>query len=72
MSTDHPYRAALKRDLDAHTDELLAQLDEGHELPFGEEVVERVVRRVAYRNAAIQATGEGHLLTAWMIRRLIK
>ena len=69
---EHPYRAALKRDLDALTDEMLGQLDEGFELPFDEEVLDRAERRVTYRRAAEQARGEGHRITAWMIRRLIR
>jgi hypothetical protein len=70
--TEHPYRAALKRDLDALTDEVLGHLDEGFELPFDEEIVHRAERRLTYRHAAIQARDEGHRLTAWLIRRLIK
>lgn len=72
MAAEHPYRASLKRELDGLTDEVVAQLDDGHELPFGAEVIEVVRQRVVYRRAAHQAEAEGHRVTAWMIRRLIR
>jgi hypothetical protein len=72
MPTQHPYRAALKQELDALTDAVVAQLDEGHEMPFGAEVIEAASKRVVYQRAERQAESEGHRVTAWMIRRLIR
>jgi hypothetical protein len=72
VSAEHPYRAALKRELEAMSEAVADQLDEGHELPFGPEVIEAACRQVTYRRAARQAASEGHRLTAWMIRRLIR
>jgi len=71
MTTEHPYRAALKQELDALSDAVADQLSAGYEMPFGADVVEAAHRVVIYKRAAGQAAVEGHRLTAWMIRRLI-
>jgi hypothetical protein len=62
----------LKRELEVLSDAVVAQLDEGTEMPFDAEVIETAYRSVIYRRAADKATTEGHRVTAWMIRRLIR
>jgi hypothetical protein len=57
---EHPYRAGLKRELDALTEETLRQLDEGYEMPFDENVFNRAAHHVNYRRAGDQAAEEGH------------
>jgi hypothetical protein len=69
--SEHPYRAGLKRELDALTEETLRLLDKGYEMPLDEDAFNRAAHHVNYRRAAEQAAEEGHWLTAWMIRRLI-
>ena len=71
MTEEHPYRAALKAELDAMGEELADQLDRGHQIPFDEDVVKAAQRNFYYNRAADQADADGHRLTAWMIRRLI-
>lgn len=72
MATEHPYRAALRAELNALTEEMLAKLDDGHEMPFDDDVIEAAGRATTYRRAERLAGSEGHRLTAWMLRRLTK